>query len=463
MSSNLCGWCACAFLGGHRRGCGGGSKGVGQPRWAGGCRRSLLEGPLNSVSHITSMSLEEANAASADVNVQAARSVAEIERLRAEWTAWHCHPNSDIDYFLANLQTTPGTLSPHVISVYRDSVLDCLLVGKLQQGLSPVSSLGISLPPARVLFFVTEGFLGNQSTENAELVVREVLHCLGQGLADAAEFNDLPEYSPLYRAVKGIPGIRCRDGSPVARTHRRLVLPATFHEYFRGLSSKERSNFRAHGKLLLNSFPGKVRVDRFCEHQVDILIRDVETVAAKSYQCALGTGFTVADASALRLDAQNSALRAYVLYVESEPCAFLLATWYKGTLYGRSIGYVPKYRRFAPGQYLLMRFIEDCFRPVAGQPTIAIDPGPGAHQYKRSFTNHETREYSIVIYAPTAKGALLNVARTLVLFGARAGKALLAKTGLTDKVWKIWKTWRERSTSSGRASREQSKAAGTGS
>jgi hypothetical protein len=377
------------------------------------------------------------------VAVRSAQSVAEIEKLRPEWSAWHCHPNSDIDYFLTNLGTIPGTLGPHVITVYRSRVLDCLLVGKLQQGLSPISSLGVPLPAARTLFFVTEGFLGNQSTENAELVVREVLHCLRQGQADAAEFNDLPEYSPLYRAVKRIPSVLCRDRSPVERIHRRLVLPATFHEYFRSLSSKERSNFRTHGKLLLNSFPDKVRVDRFCEHQVDTLIRDVETVAAKSYQRALGTGFTLADASTLRLDAQNSALRAYVLYVEGEPCAFLVATWYKGTLYGRSIGYDPRYRRYAPGQYLLMRFIEDCFRPVAGQPTIVIDPGPGAHQYKRSFTNHETREYSLLIYAPTPKGAILNAVRTAVLFCTRAGKALLAKTGLTDDVWKMWKTWRK--------------------
>ena len=407
-------------------------------------RRSLLI----SVSQIASMSLGGADAANSDatvVTVQVAESIGEIEELRPRWSSWHRHPNSDINYYLRSLRTIPGTLRPHVMAVHRGGVLDCLLVGKLQEGLSPISNAGIPLPPARILYFVTEGFLGNRSTENAELLVNLVLHYLRQGRADVAEFNDLPEDSPLYRAASRLPGVLCRDRSPVVRIHRRLVLPATFQEYLRGLSAKERSNVRAHEKLLRNRFPGQVRVHRFCQGEIDTLIRDVETIAAKSYQRALGTGFTLADTPTLRLDAENSSLRAYVLYLQGEPSAFLIATWYKGTSYGRSIGYDPKYRRYSPGQHLLLCFIEDCF-DLNGRPqTIAIDPGAGAQHYKRSFTNRETNEYSIAIYAPTAKGIFLNLLRTSGLLGARGAKAFLAKTGLTTSAWRMWKTlhWRQ--------------------
>jgi CelD/BcsL family acetyltransferase involved in cellulose biosynthesis len=177
---------------------------------------------------------------------------------------------------------------------------------------------------------------------------------------------------------------------------------------------------------------------------MDTLIRDVEAIASKSYQRAIGVGFSVSDISELRVDALRSALRAYVLYIDWEPCAFLIATWYKGTAYGRSIGYDPRYRRYSPGQYLLMRFIEDCLAPTADQQTMAIDPGAGGQHYKRSFTNHVTKECSVAVYAPSVKGVFLNILRTTMLAGNRAGKALLAKSGLSERVWKVWRSWHQR-------------------
>ena len=383
-------------------------------------------------------------AASRQLTLRVAKTVAAIEPLREAWSSWQHHPHTDIDFFLTDLRASRRALRPHVMAVFRRGVLDCLLIGKLQRGLAPISAARVPLPPARVLYFETEGFLGNQSVENAEFLVRAIVADLRQGEADVAELKHRHKDSPLYVAAARIPGILSRDHWPVARIHRRLVLPATFHEYFDSLSPKERSNFRTHERLLMKDFAGKIRVHRFSEKEIDSLIRDIEAISENCYQRSLGVGFTPAEVPRLRLEAQNSSLRAYVLYLADQPCAFITASWYKGTLYGRLMGFDPKYRRYSPGLYLLMRFIEDSFHPTSGQKSIAIDPGPGTPQYKRSFTNAESQECSIAIYAPTIKGVYLNLVRSSVLLACELGRAVLVKTGLAARAWKAWRSFRHR-------------------
>jgi Acetyltransferase (GNAT) domain len=382
-----------------------------------------------------------AEVSTSDVEVYRATSVGDVEKLRPWWSIWQSHPASDIDYYLQSLNRIPG-LSPHVIAVRRRGTLDCLLVGTLKKGLSALGPVGIPLPSGQELSFKPEGFLGNQSKQNAEVLVREVLRSLRQHRADIAQFCDLPKHSLLYEAARHIPGQISRDRCPVTRVHCRLFLPPTFEEYLGSLSAKERSNIRAHAKRLRSSFRGRIRVGRFRENAVEALIDEIEKIAAKSYQRVLGRGYTTGEAAVLRLDAQKGGLRGYVLYLENEPCAFLTAVFYKGTLHGRFIGYDPKYRRYSPGQYLLMRFIEDCYDDGGRQHVLAIDPGGGGQKYKRTFTNQETQECHLVIYAPTAKGIFLNLLRTLLLWSTRVTRAFLSKTGLTRQAWKMWKAWR---------------------
>jgi hypothetical protein len=373
------------------------------------------------------------------LRVRVARSAAEIEELRETWVSLHQHPNSDIDYYLSNLRIVPGTLRPHVLVVYRGDHPDSLLIGRLRNRLSPISVAGIPLPPARVLDFIQGGFLGNQSMESSELLVREIVQELGRGEAHAAELNDLPVDCPLYSAAMRVPGVFCRDHSPIKRIHRRLLLPDNFLTYLSSLSAKERSNVRRHERLLLKTFEGKIRLRRFSFEEVEDLIRDVEEIATKGYQRALGVGFTFADADGSRLQARSGILRGYVLYLADEPCAFTIAVWYKGVLYGKCMGYDPKYSKYSPGQYLLLRLIEDSLSTAANEKTVAIDPGAGGQHYKSTFTNFESQDGIVAIYAPTFRGVMLNLVRTMLVISTRFAKALLTKTHLSETVWRSWR------------------------
>ena len=101
------------------------------------------------------------------------------------------------------------------------------------------------------------------------------------------------------------------------------------------------------------------------------------------------------------------------------------------------MGYDPKYSKYSPGQYLLLRLIEDSLSTAANEKTVAIDPGAGGQQYKS--TNFESQDGIVAIYAPTFRGLMLNLVRTALVISTRFAKALLTKTHLSETVWRSWR------------------------
>lgn len=391
----------------------------------------------------------DVGSASGDLTLRVARSVAEVENLRDTWETWQEHPDSVIDNYLTWFKKDSAA-RPHVLAVYRDAQLDCLLIGKRLQGV-PTSAVDLILKPAaRVLYFIQGGLLGNPCRENCEFLVRRIIAQLRRGEADAAELFGLPLDSPLYRAAIQVPNFFCRDHFPVKVVHRYLLLPESLQDFHRALPAKERQNIAYREKRLRKKFPGKVRLRRFgsiddAECHVETLIHDAEEIAQKSYQRVLGRGFMLVEADGLRAEARAGSLRGYVLYVDEKPCAFLTARWHRGILYGALAGHDPKYAEYSPGRYLLMRCIEDCFLPTARQKTVIIDPGHGDQSYKLAFTNMERQDVYLSIHPPTFKGFLRNLARTTLFFTAHCAKRLLVKLHLLPAARKIYRNWSLRS------------------
>lgn len=373
-----------------------------------------------------------------NLTLRVACTVAEIERLREFWVPWQEHPNSVIDYYLSQFTQDNPDSQPYVMAVCRAGKPDCLLIGKqLPRGVS--SAVSTLLQPARrVLYFIEGGLVGNPSRENCEFLVRQIIGQLRRGESDAAEFFGLRVDSSLYQAALRVPNFLCRDHFPVPITHRYLLLPDSFQDFLGSLPAKERQNINYRRRRLLKSFPGKVRVRRFRkEDDVECLIRDAEEIAGKAYQRALGRGFKLDQGPGLRAESRNGSLRGYILYIEEKPAALLIASWQKGVLYGTYAGHDPKYAEYAPGRFLLMCCIEDCFAPGGGEKTVMLDPGVGNQPYKLLFTNLERREAHIAIHPPTLRGAICNLVRTARNFAAHCVKAALTKTRLFPLLQKI--------------------------
>jgi hypothetical protein len=194
--------------------------------------------------------------------VRIARSAADVDDLREEWQSWYQNPNSDIDVYSMQNHRWKEVLAPHVMAVYRSGRPDCILVGRLERERIRFNFGGVRvfLPPARIIRFIRDGFLGNRSDLNSRLLVQGVLNSLRREEADVAEFISIRLDSPLYRAAAHLPARLSRDYSPPQVVHRALLLPETFEDFLKDLPRKKRHNLKAHAKRILGDFPGQVRV-----------------------------------------------------------------------------------------------------------------------------------------------------------------------------------------------------------
>ena len=131
------------------------------------------------------------------------RSVSELEAIRSVWKAWSRHPNADFDLYNLLLTSRPEILRPHVILVHRNGAPDSILIGRLEQRhvALKIGYKTILRPNVRLLAFIHQGYLGQPSPENSDLLLNEILTSLGQGEADIAFFNSLSVDSSLYRSA----------------------------------------------------------------------------------------------------------------------------------------------------------------------------------------------------------------------------------------------------------------------
>jgi hypothetical protein len=295
-------------------------------------------------------------------SVRVLRTIPELEAIRDAWESWPGNRDSEMDTYLACLRSIPATVRPHVVVVERDGKPEAILVGRID--VSHISChlgyLRLNLS-AKILCFVYGALRGSPSRENCELIVNSVLKSLSDGEADVAYMNFLREDSELCRLAKRAPGALTRDYLRVTQQHYAAALPASVDEFYRGLSSKVRKNQKRQAKKLVDHFSGNVTVRCFREvAEVGELIKDVGSVASKSYQRGLGVGFfdSAHTREQLRLKAERGWLRGYVLYLADRPCAFWVGDLNGNTFGSDYVGYDPEFASHSPGMYLVVRVIE---------------------------------------------------------------------------------------------------------
>jgi hypothetical protein len=375
-------------------------------------------------------------------SVKVLRTLPELEDIRRAWESWPGNRDSELDTYLACLQSIPVTVRPHVVVVERNGKPDAILVGRLDLGhvTCHLGYLRLNLP-AKILCFVYGALRGNPSKENCELIVNSVLKSLSDREADVAYMNFLREDSELCRLAKTRPDALTRDYLRVTQQHYATALPASVDEFYRGLSSKVRKNQKRQAKKLVDHFSGNVTVRCFREvAEVGDLIKDVGTVASKSYQRGLGVGFfdSAHTREQLRLKAERGWLRGYVLYLADRPCAFWVGDLNGNTFGSDYVGYDPEFASHSPGMYLVMRVIEG-FCDGHHEGVTDVDFGTGHAQYKQVLSNQEWCETSVHIFSPTFKGVGINLVRSVVVGTDQLLKKTLSRTNLLQKVKKAWR------------------------
>ena len=379
---------------------------------------------------------------SSPLSVRILRTLPELEEVRQVWQSWPGNRDSEMESYTTFVQSNGKTLRPHVLVVYRGGMPDAIWVGRLDEGYISCKLGYLNLKfPARIISFVNGALRGNASHENCDLLTSEVLRSLSVGEAHAACLQFVKRGSDLCRLATTKPPRLCRDHLRTPLKHFAALLPGTVEEFYRGLSSGARWQIKAKQKKLLRDFAGDIEIRCFRNTaELEDLMRDVETVAKKTYQRGLGVGFSDGPKirEQFRLKAERGWLRAYVLYIAGRPSAFWIGD-INGTTFGSDyLGYDPEFERYSPGMCLMAKVIEG-FCDGGREGISEVDFATGHAQYKEVLSNQGWEEESIYIFSPSIKGVVLNLTRTVVGRIDQGVKSLLSSTNLLRRVKKAWR------------------------
>src|SRR5450755_2101236 len=64
---------------------------------------------------------------------QVADNLPAVEALRSIWMKWTHTPNTDLDYYLHNLNRDSTIVRPYVITVWQDDIPQAMLVGQVRK------------------------------------------------------------------------------------------------------------------------------------------------------------------------------------------------------------------------------------------------------------------------------------------------------------------------------------------
>jgi CelD/BcsL family acetyltransferase involved in cellulose biosynthesis len=382
-------------------------------------------------------------AAAPPERVSVARTIAEVEGLRSEWTElrWE-RVDADIDFYLAVLGSRPEVVRPHVLVHRGADRPESMVVGRIED-VELKSSIGyrvVARPRVRSLTVVPRGIAGADTPEAARTVLAALTEALARGEADVLVLPGLPTGSPLYEAARREPRLLRRDHLVETGVHHRLRLPGSFEELLATRSRSTREAVKRYGKRLVRDHGERLSVQVFSRpEEAERLFSDLEAVAAKTYQRGLGVAFadTEGQRTLVRLGLERGWFRAWVLYLAGAPIAFWPGYAYNGTFFIGTPGYDPAYADYRVGQFLQMRMLEDL---CADEGVEALDYGPGEAEYKRRFGNESWEEADVLVFAPTARAVRINLVRTAVNGAMRLAKRALGG----ERADRVKKRWRER-------------------
>ncbi len=378
---------------------------------------------------------------SQNISLRLLRSVPEIEQIRDIWAAWQCHPNSDVDFFLAVIQSRPNVLRPHVVLACRDGVPEAMLVARLEANTVPINFGYKTLfkLPVRNMTVIYSGLLGKESEEVALALCQAIEESAAEAGADLVDFSPLKTDSLLAQIARRKESLLGHDFFPRFNEHWGMRLPDSYEVFFKGLSSNTRHNLRRYSKRFLDAFGKEMTIRKFrLQNELDEFIAGAETVAKKTYHRGLGVGF--ADKAETRrllgLGCERQWFRGWVLYLQGVPCAFWDGLLYGRTFFTSTTGYDPAYHEYRLGNFLLQKVVEDL---IQNETAETVDFGFGDAQYKQDLCDVRWQETALYWFMPTFKGLSANLMRTPVMMLDQGGRKLLARTRLLQRFKSLWR------------------------
>jgi len=288
----------------------------------------------------------------------------------------------------------------------------------------------------RCLSIVYGGIIGQPSAELCEVLIGEIMNVLRRGQADFVYFNHLGIDSPIYKLCKTVPGFFSRSYFVPAESHWQTYIPDTVEEFYRQIPNSRKRRWRRDIRQLEKISSSEIKITCYRQlSDVNYLIDVACQIEESTYKSGLAVGFNNSDVNCALLEkaAENGWLRAYVLYVGDEPCAFQFDVRYGKTQFTEFGSFDPKWGRGSPGTVLMIKVLEQ----LCQESDVSImDYGFGHALYKRKFGTNHWLEETICIYAPRLCPILINMAMSVNL----ACYVLLSRA----MRWLNWDSWVKR-------------------
>jgi CelD/BcsL family acetyltransferase involved in cellulose biosynthesis len=369
-------------------------------------------------------------------HVRVARSVGEVEALRPDWTALLGDSlHTDPDYFLWSLGE-PHVVGPHVLVVERHGVVEGIVAARIVNAALPckLGQKTVYSPRARSLSIVREGWIGRADAFTAEVILDELTAALDRGEADVLLFRQLEQDSVLHRAAMARASFSTRR-QHAARTnvHWLVGLQPTLEGYLETVSASTRKSVRRTTSRLESVYGDRLSINVYeGGGDLDGLLAEVESVAARTYQRRLGVGYVGDRRQRERLaflDAQGW-LRGYVLRLDGRPVAFELGELYHGRFHALAGAYDPAHAQDRVGAYLLLKAFED----LGAAGASLFDFGFGDAPYKAKLAQYRLEEGDVVMYARRFRPIWIKFARTAMLELTSAVTGALRRLALLERL-----------------------------
>lgn len=341
----------------------------------------------------------------------------EIERIRPIWVQMQCDdpypvPNADIDRYLSVVKTSGEDVKPYVMVVKCNGHPVAITIGRIEKRRIDFK-LGYKTlfsPALSCLTVVYGGIIGRQSAELCEVLLGDIMNVLGSGQVDLVYFNHLRIDSPIYKLCKIMPGYLSRSPFVSVESHWQTFIPDSVEEFYRKIPNSRRRRWRRDIRQLEKMSSSEIKIACYSQlSDISYLINVASQIQKSSYKNKLELGFTDTPVNRALLEkaAGDGRLRAYILYVGDEPCAFQFDVRYGKTQFTEFGSFDPKWSRGSPGTVLLIKVLEQlCLETDINR----MDYGFGHAVYKAKFGTNHWLEGTICIYAPRLRPILVNMA-----------------------------------------------------
>jgi CelD/BcsL family acetyltransferase involved in cellulose biosynthesis len=273
-----------------------------------------------------------------------------------------------------------------------------------------------------------DGVIGLHDEDDVATVMAALSAHLAAGEADVVRFQKVDTSTTLFTGIERSVGWLQQSQGARPTINWWAKLPGSWEDFLAARSSKSRRQLRYDDRKFEKKYNESFEVRRLDAHEFhDLLRRDLEAVATKSYQRRLGIGIDAGPLwdGLIALTLDRGWLRVWMLYIDDRPVAFWWGTTYAGVFADYSPAYDPEFSAGRVGTYTMMRMLED----LCDDPEVSIlDFGHGEAFYKQRFGSYSTNTTDVLVFARRLRPLALNAVVSLAASSTGAAKALIARS-----------------------------------